>query len=102
MQFGWVVHNCAVTGTRNILVRLAQHADRLGFDSIWASDHIVLPTQSRSRYPYSCTGAFPVQPAEDYLEPLTVLSYLAAGTQRVGLGVSVMSCRTATPWWRRG
>ena len=90
MQFGWVVHNRSVTGTRDTMVKLAQLADRLGFDSIWVTDHIVMPTQITSQYPYSATGAFPAQPAEDYLEPLTVLSYLAACTQRVGLGVSVM------------
>ena len=90
MQFGVVIHNRSATGTREIMVRLAQCADRLGFHSVWVTDHIVLPTQSRSRYPYSATGAFPAQPSEDYLEPLTVLSYLAACTERVGLGVSVM------------
>jgi probable F420-dependent oxidoreductase len=90
MQFGVVVHNRGATGTREIMVRLAQRADRLGFNSVWVTDHIVLPTQSRSPYPYSASGAFPTHPAADYLEPLTVLSYLAACTERVGLGVSVL------------
>jgi probable F420-dependent oxidoreductase len=90
MQFGWVVHNRSHFGTRENMVRLAQQADRLRFDSIWVTDHIVLPTKTTSRYPYSATGEFPIQPSEDYLEPLTVLGYLAACTERVGLGMSVM------------
>ena len=90
MHFGWVIHNRSETGKREVMVRLAQRADRLNFDSIWVTDHIVVPTKVKSRYPYSATGAFPIQPQEDYLEPLTVLTYLAACTERVGLGVSVM------------
>jgi probable F420-dependent oxidoreductase len=90
MQFGWVIYNRSETGKREVMVRLAQVADRLDFHSIWATDHIVMPTKVKSRYPYSQTGAFPVQPHEDYLEPLTVLAYLAACTERVRLGVSVM------------
>ena len=90
MHFGWVIHNRSETGKRDVMVRLARHADRLDFNSIWVTDHVVLPTRTGSRYPYSATGAFPIQPHEDYLEPLTVLTYLAACTERVGLGVSVM------------
>jgi probable F420-dependent oxidoreductase len=90
MQFGWVIHNRSETGKREVMVRLAQRADRLNFSSIWVTDHVVIPTKVKSRYPYSAAGTFPIQPSEDYLEPLTVLTYLAACTERVGLGVSVM------------
>ncbi|MEK7880124.1 MAG: LLM class F420-dependent oxidoreductase [candidate division NC10 bacterium] len=90
MEFGVVIHNRSETGKREVMVGLAQRADRLNFDSIWVTDHVVLPTKVSSRYPYSATGAFPIQPHEDYMEPLTVLAYLAACTERVRLGVSVM------------
>jgi alkanesulfonate monooxygenase SsuD/methylene tetrahydromethanopterin reductase-like flavin-dependent oxidoreductase (luciferase family) len=36
----------------------AQTAEALGFDSVWAADHVVIPRQITSRYPYTATGAF--------------------------------------------
>ena len=90
MEVGWVVYNRGRIGQREHLVQLAQHAERLEFSSIWVTDHIVMPVEMRSRYPFSATGTFPTEPSEDYLEPLTVLSYLAACTRRVKLGVSAL------------
>ena len=33
---------------------LAQRADDLGYDHIWVSDHIILPREVSSFYPYAC------------------------------------------------
>lgn len=35
---------------------------QLGFDSVWVPEHLVLPVQFRSRYPYSADGTPPVTP----------------------------------------
>ncbi|MBV8717060.1 MAG: LLM class F420-dependent oxidoreductase [Chloroflexi bacterium] len=69
---------------------LAQTAEELGFDSIWISDHVVIPERISSAYPYSVDGAFPTSPTQAYLEPLTTLGYLAGVTQRVRLGIAVL------------
>ena len=68
----------------------AQTAEALGFDSVWAADHIVIPQQISSRYPYTATGAFPMDPTEPLLEPLSVLSFVAACTTKVRLGTAVL------------
>jgi len=68
----------------------AQTAEALGFDSVWAADHIVIPQQINSRYPYTATGAFPMDPKEPLLEPLSVLSFVAACTTKVRLGTAVL------------
>jgi probable F420-dependent oxidoreductase len=68
----------------------AQTAEALGFDSVWAADHIVIPQQIGSRYPYTTTGAFPMDPTEPLLEPLSVLSFVAACTTKVRLGTAVL------------
>jgi probable F420-dependent oxidoreductase len=68
----------------------AQTAEALGFDSVWAADHIVIPQQIGSRYPYTATGAFPMDPTEPLLEPLSVLSFVAACTTKVRLGTAVL------------
>jgi alkanesulfonate monooxygenase SsuD/methylene tetrahydromethanopterin reductase-like flavin-dependent oxidoreductase (luciferase family) len=36
---------------------LAQHAEALGFDSVWSANHIVVPREVSSAYPYAPGGA---------------------------------------------
>lgn len=90
MKFGISLPNRGPLSTRNNLVRLAQKAEELFFDSIWISDHIVVPLEIYSKYPYSVGGEFPAKPTEAYLEPLTLMTYLAGCTQRVNIGSSVL------------
>lgn len=90
MQFGWSLICRGSLATEENLVRLAEKADRLGYDSIWVTDHIVIPTRIRSSYPYSADGRVDPKAWEHYLEPLTLLSYLLAKTRRVKVGTSVL------------
>ncbi|MBV9581049.1 MAG: LLM class F420-dependent oxidoreductase [Chloroflexi bacterium] len=69
---------------------LAQAAEDLGFDSVWISDHVVVPHHISSAYPYTTDGSFPVSPSQPYLEPLAALGYLAGMTRRVRLGIAVL------------
>src|SRR5207253_9599737 len=46
--------------TRDTLVGFARRAEALGYDSLWASDYVVLPWRIASRYPYNATGASPL------------------------------------------
>ena len=68
----------------------AQTAEALGFDSVWTADHIVIPKQINSRYPYTASGSFPMDPKEPLLEPLSVLSFVAACTTKIRLGTAVL------------
>jgi probable F420-dependent oxidoreductase len=91
MRFG--VHGLnfgQVAGDIPTLLRVATRADELRFDSVWVGDHIIIPTQIASAYPYSPTGTPPFKPEEAALEPLTLLSYLAGCTSHVQLGISVL------------
>ena len=69
---------------------LAQHVEAVGLDSVWVSDHIVVPRHIDSFYPYDPEGCFPSAPDQAYYEPLTTLAFLAACTTRVQLGTSVL------------
>lgn len=90
MQFGLGLPHAGATARGPNLIRFAQRADALGFESLWCGDHIILPTGGTSQYPYTTDGSFP-RPAEvDYLETLTVLSYVASVTQRIRLGSTVI------------
>jgi probable F420-dependent oxidoreductase len=76
--------------TREGVLAVATKVEALGFDSLWVSDHVVIPWRIDSRYPYNATGEFPLAPGTDFLEPLTALTLTAAVTSRVRLGTSVL------------
>jgi len=74
---------------RRDVLDLAQAAEELGFDAVWVADHIVIPEESESRYPYRDDGV-PFEPGEGFLEGLTQLAVIAGATSRVLLGTSVL------------
>jgi probable F420-dependent oxidoreductase len=76
--------------TRTALLGFAREMEALGFDSLWASDHVVLPRTIRSRYPYNPTGEFPLPHDTPMLEPLVTLALVAGATERIGLGTTVL------------
>src|SRR5207245_1905076 len=82
MRFGCHLPVYGPAATRDTLVGFARRAEALGYDSLWASDHVVLPWRIASRYPYNATGDFPLPPATDFLEPLTALALVAGVTER--------------------
>jgi probable F420-dependent oxidoreductase len=77
-------------GTRHGVLTFARRMEALGYDSLWASDHVVIPHRIASRYPYSPIGKFPLTPEVPFLEPLTTLAMVAGVTERVQLGTSIL------------
>ncbi len=71
-------NNQGVEDVQSVL-KLGTRAEELGFDSVWVSEHVF-----NVSYVYDRLGGRP------YYEPLAMLSYLAATTNRVGLGTSVL------------
>mgnify|MGYP001157799432 FL=1 len=90
MEFGCHLPIFGPAATRAGLLTFAREMERLGYESLWASDHIVIPHTIRSRYPYSDTGQFPLAPDATFLEPLTALAMVAGVTERAKLGTTVL------------
>jgi probable F420-dependent oxidoreductase len=90
LQFGYHLPIWGPAATRDTLVTVARRVEALGFDSVWASDHIVIPFAIQSRYPYNATGDFPLPPTTEFLEPLTALALVAGVTERLRLGTTVL------------
>jgi probable F420-dependent oxidoreductase len=76
--------------TRQNLTAMAKRAEDWGFDSVWSSDHLIIPPLETSQYPGSATGQFPDTWLQRYFEPMAVLNYVAGCTSRVRLGTSVL------------
>lgn len=93
MRFGVAIGNLGAFGDPagvDACIEVAQAADQLGYDSVWTNDHIVVPTNIESRYPYNETGIFPASPTVRCYEPLVMMSALAAATEQAQIGCSVL------------
>jgi probable F420-dependent oxidoreductase len=90
MDFGCHLPMFGPVATREGLLGFARRMETLGYASLWASDHVVIPHTIRSRYPYSETGDFPLPPDAAFLEPLMALGLVAGVTERVKLGTTVL------------
>jgi probable F420-dependent oxidoreductase len=63
---------------------VASHAERLGFASLWAPEHVVLLDRYASKYPYSA-GEFPAPTDSPIGDPFTTLAFAAACTETIRL-----------------
>jgi probable F420-dependent oxidoreductase len=68
---------------------LAVHAERLGFATLWAPEHVVLVEGYKSRYPYSQSGEVMGHLDSPLLSPWVGLTYAAAFTKRIRLATGV-------------
>ena len=75
---------------RESLLEFAQEVDRLGFHSGWTSDHVCWPADIASKYPYSADGSFPATPDMGWLDPIGTLLFVAAATENLRLGFTVL------------
>lgn len=93
MQLGVHLPQVGPNATREGVLALARRAEELGFDSLWVSDHVVVPRQIRGQYPGAggaWGAAFPVPPDWPFLEAISTLLFAAGFTQRLLLGISVL------------
>ena len=90
MEFGFGVPSRGPLASLENIVALAQKGEELGFDIITVSDHIVVPNDIDSIYPYNETGEFTSSQSGEYMEQLTTIAYLAGVTSKIKLLTSVM------------
>jgi probable F420-dependent oxidoreductase len=62
--------------------RIAALAERLGYDSLWAGEHVVVPSPR--------VEPSPVDPDEPMLDPLLALVHVAAATEHIRLGTGLI------------
>ncbi len=90
MQYGVHLPQLGRTADRKTLIEWAEEADRLGLHSGWVSDHVAWPREIESKYPYTEDGSFPGGFDMPWLDPLGTLMFVAARTERLKLGTTVL------------
>ncbi len=67
---------------------LLETVEGVGYDSVWLTEHLVVPEHYESPYPYAVSGDMPIGVGADLPEPLTWLAFAAACTRELLLGTS--------------
>jgi probable F420-dependent oxidoreductase len=75
--------------TRENVIRLARMAEEEGFDSLWVLERLLWPVKPQNPYPVTPDGSLPLE-YQNVLDPIDLLSYVAAKTERIALGTSVI------------
>jgi probable F420-dependent oxidoreductase len=96
MKFGLVPINIGVQSIEHML-GLASKAEELGFESVWTFEHVIVPVEYRSRYPYNDSGKMGADPETNFVDPLIALTAIAASTTRLRLGTGVNILSQANP-----
>ncbi len=90
ITFGCSLPSRGPMASPEALRSLAQRAEDLSFDSVWVSDHIILPREVESFYPYSADGVATFNAEQPYYDAIAALNFLAGCTHRVRLGTHVL------------
>ena len=90
MQIGFSAPTAGPLSALDPLVRLCAGAEEAGLAYATFSDHVVIPTEISSPYPYSATGEFTNQGTGERNEQLIELAFVAARTSKLKLVTSVM------------
>jgi probable F420-dependent oxidoreductase len=90
MKFGLRLPGAGPFAGPEAIAAFARTAEDLGFDSLWMTDHVALPVDLETRYPYREDGKFFWPPETPYLDVLLTLTWAAAATERIRVGTSVL------------
>jgi probable F420-dependent oxidoreductase len=82
MRFGLYAINYGTCADPASLVRVAQHAEAIGLDSLWAGEHIVLPSPQPPDYA--------IAPEIPFLDAVVALALAAASTASITVATGIL------------
>lgn len=86
ISYGVCLTNYGDVTSPEASIGTAKLAEELGYDSVWVSDHILVPPTFGSEY------------GDEFLDPFVCLSFAAAETSRVKLGTTVVVVPLRSPF----
>ncbi len=90
VKFGIMpAYQIAPVETAEYAAGFGRMVEELGFESVWPVEHIVMPAEYTTRYPYDPSGRMPI-PDAAIPDPIIWNTWVAASTSRLRLG-SAMS-----------
>jgi probable F420-dependent oxidoreductase len=89
LKVGITLPQAGEQSTKENIVRTAKAAEDEGFDSLWVFERLLWPINPQTPYVATPDGSLPVE-YQNILDPLETLTYVAANTNKIALGTSVM------------
>jgi probable F420-dependent oxidoreductase len=96
MKIGLVPVNVGIKSVEE-MVGLAQYIESIGFESAWTFEHVMVPVDYSSKYPYSEDGKMGGSSTNSFIDPLIALTAIAANTSTLRLGTGVNIVAQANP-----
>ena len=96
VKFGVIPVNVGVANVDS-MIALGVKAEEVGVESVWTFEHVVVPNDYDSKYPYAASGKMPATPETSFFDPLISLSHVAGATKTIRLGTGVNIFPQANP-----
>ncbi len=92
MKIGLIPVNIG-TADISAITGMAQLVEKLGYESVWTFEHVIVPMDYASKYPYNDSGKMGADPEAPFVDPLIALTAIATATKtlRLGTGVNILS-----------
>jgi probable F420-dependent oxidoreductase len=69
---------------------MARVLEQAGFQSLWVADHVVLPAEIGSRYPFAAEGWATWSTTTPYFDAVVAMALIAGATERATIGTAVL------------
>ena len=69
---------------------MARVLEQAGFQSLWVADHVVLPAEIGSRYPFAADGRATWSTTTPYFDAVVAMALIAGATERATIGTAVL------------
>jgi probable F420-dependent oxidoreductase len=89
MKIGIVLPETGQQATKDNIIQIANLAEKEGFDSLWVFERLLWPINPQTPYRGSADGSLP-DDMQNVFDPLETLTYVAANTNKIALGTSVI------------
>ena len=89
MKIGLFLPQLGPQATKENVIQLSKQAEQEGFDSLWVLERLLWPLKPQVPYPATPDGSLPVE-YQKVLDPLGLLTFVAANTSKIALGTSVI------------
>ena len=71
-------------------LEICRRAESSGFESVWGGEHVIMPDDIGSKYPYTPDGKIPAEPDTPIPDPLIWLAFAAAAAPSLRLGTCIL------------
>jgi probable F420-dependent oxidoreductase len=90
MKFGIMFANVGPYVQPDMAAALGRIAEEHGIESLWTVEHVVVPADYQSEYPYSSSGRMPGPEESPIPDPLIWLTWVGAATNALRLATGIL------------